>query len=268
MNLHPSKPWWKRRPFLTWDRFGLRHFLLWMTSVALMNALWRILTQFEHSLAGGGPLGAALLNLFQLAAVDRLDAQQAIVASGFGSLLGLGLPAVLARYPEATFWHHPGRVIPALFLTLNGTAWIASAFGVLFYQGWFEGSQLLMQMGAASTNLVFALYALMRSRLGILWRLALVLVVFMVCFEIIFSASELLNRMNSRIRITDWMMAYLALQGLLGFVLMVSGCMEWMVGKRSDWRTWIAALGVPVTLLCLQAPWIWELYRAYRLNNL
>lgn len=266
----PTKPISKRRslPFASWSRFEVRHLILWTTLVACMIGgvrVWRFLE-------GAGFAPKSLTSLAGTGEWNEPFRQNEIlVAFALGTLLGLGLPATLSPSPGIPFWSHPARVVFGLALAVVTTIFATSLASPFLFPGMVEQGGMILQLGAASTYLVFSIYVLLRSRVGLLWRLALFLWVLMVCLEI---ASLIIQFGYPMAQVSDPAVVISSTLGMMLVLigtLMIAGIIELLAGKHKDWRVVSVTLMLPLCLLCFHFPLFDVLYQAYlydtRLRN-
>jgi hypothetical protein len=241
-----------------WTRFGVRHVLLWMTVVALFASLVRLDSAFLGEDWG-----------YPDAGVDEI-----LIACAGGTIVGLGLPIVLTGPTHTQFLDHPARVLFALLTSLVALGAIQRLTGNGFLFG-VDG--LSFEMGVSATAFVWALYASIRSRIGWLWRIAMIL----ICLQCILDFVSLARLMSVSSAIgTRRYASYIAeLQSFdfdliqlfvipvaIAMCVFLAGVVEMFLGRFKDWRTWIAMTVVPVCLIVCLVPVGVELWRSHQLD--
>ncbi len=251
-----------------WDRFNVRHLLLWMVAIALAIGATRGLKAVNyatHSLS-------SFLSAWFSVSLDLHDYMTSISA---GSILGLGIPAVMTGPVKTKFSEHPARVLFALcisFVLLN-LAQRASNI-----------DPLLGMLGTAATGFIWSFYALIRPRIGWAWRAAILLVClscvwdfFYGCQLVPFTSQKFLSRgafasypiyvPYTIESIGQHASVSILLGAGLAFMVTVAGSIEIAFGRFKDWRTWTASIVIPICLMVSAIPLVVELVRGFLLEQ-
>lgn len=255
-----------KRPFETWDRFGIRHLILWTGAVAISIGFVKFFVVFEQAMLGGSNLADGVVYGFRYQ--NPIRPTELLYALAIGTLFGIGTPAAMARSTSIPFWKHPGRVLLALFVATASITLGFTFLGFSLFSGYQERSQILMQLGASSTYLVFALYALFRSRIGVLWRLSLLAWILVIILKICLHTMELAVPASSTTTLTRFVLILLGSQFLCAALILISGVVEILLRRVNDWRVWLATFFLPLYLFAMHYALIEVVYQAYRLNNL
>ena len=150
-----------------WERFGTRHIFLWMFSLAASTFVFQCLKAFENSLHG--------------AAWERNDAFSAssvpstLVAMSAGTILGLALPVILTGPKGSFFLDHPARVLFTLFASLTLLDLVARCLSSSMSSVLGTMNELAIAAGIIATGFIWSVYALVRPRIGWIWRFAMLL---------------------------------------------------------------------------------------------
>ena len=258
----------QRTPFLTsilngWDRFSVRHLLLWMAGIAFSIGAFRFFKAMRLAL----PLPSSLVESWFLVS---LDVQDYVNAIAIGSILGVGVPAVLTGPANAKFSEHPARVLFALFIALS----------ILKLAEHFAGvDSMLGMLGTSTTGFVWSLYALVRSKIGWAWRWAILLVClscvwdFYLGCQIASMTTKLRGGLISKFLYTQYSFieeyAVVAILLGVGFVLSIglAGLLELTLGRFKDWRTWTVMVIIPISVLLNAAPLLYQIIRSYQLQQ-
>ncbi len=272
-----------------WDRFSLRHLLLWMIGIALATGYFRGLGAIRMAMMDtySRSEGSFLSDFFSAWLVGTLEYQDTALAIAAGSILGLGMPAILTGPANSKFFEHPARILFSVCIALVGTA-IASDLIWLGGDGTFLYlDPVTCSMVAAGVGFVWSLYALLRSRVGWAWRVAVLLICLSYASQFcldgqlasVFLPTSSLGagrRYASYDFYTPYSVENFRVSGvaetLLGcgiaFAILVAGILEIAVGRFKDWRTWTASLVIPICIVLIATPWIYEMVRSYRLDPL
>ena len=120
-------------------------------------------------------------------------------------------------------------------------------------------------LGAAAIGFIWSLYATIRSRVSLIWRVAILLIClsyaynFFYGYELLGVSSFASGRIYTPYSIDDhYGTMTILLSGSIALVLVLAGITEISIGKFKDWRTWTATLVIGVckmiALLSLGSP--------------
>jgi hypothetical protein len=247
-----------------WDRFNVRHLLLWMAGIAFSIGAFRCFKAMRLAV----PVPSSFFESWFLVSLDFDDYVNAIAV---GSILGVGIPAVLTGPPNSKFSEHPARVVFALFIAL-ATLKLAEHFtGV---------DSLLGMAGIAATGFVWSLYALVRPKIRWAWRWALLLVCFacawdfyFVCQIVLMTSQLTTGGLSPMVRYTPFSIVeqYALVATLLGAGIIISiglaGILEIARGRFKDWRTWTVMFIIPISVLLNATPLLYQILRSYQLQQ-
>jgi len=214
-----------------------------------------------------------LLDFFKAWFVGSIDYQDMALAIAGGSIVGLGIPAVLTKPEKSKFLEHPARVLFALFIALIilGVAQNLLAAGIFGPN--FHPNPLVCMLGAAATGFVWSLYATVRSRVSPIWRVAILLIClsyaydFYYGFQLLGVTSFASGRIYTQYSIDLYCTMTILLNGSIALVLVLAGITEIAMGKFKDWRTWTATLVIPICVILIATPMVYELVRSYQLEQ-
>jgi len=251
-----------------WDRFNVRHLLLWMAAIAFAIGAFRGFKAIHSTIESQSPFLAAWFS----ASLDFQDYMTAITA---GSILGLGIPAVMTGPANSKFSEHPARILFALCISLIILILVQQASGV---------TPILGMLGVSATGFVWSFYALIRPKIGWAWRVT-ILMVCLSCAWDFFYACQLTPSTTPKFLSRGpfasytvyvsysfegmWLNSIVSILLGAGFAIMVliSGGLEIVFGKFKDWRTWTATIVIPVCALLFALPLLYEMVRGYRLEH-
>ena len=237
-----------------WDRFNVRHLLLWMAAIAFAIGAFRGFKAMRNTFQSESPFLAAWFN----ASLDFQDYMTAITA---GSILGLGIPAVMTGPGNSKFSEHPARVLFALCISLTILILVQHASGI---------DPLLGMLGVSVTGFIWSFYALIRPKIGWAWRVA-ILMVCLSCAWDFFYAFQLISSTTPKFLSLRQYASYAIVSILLGagfsLMILIAGSLEIVFGKFKDWRTWTATIVIPVCALLFALPLLYEMVRGYRLEH-
>ena len=144
-----------------WDRFNVRHLLLWMAAIAFAIGGFRGFKAMHSTIDSQWPFLAAWFR----ASLDFQDYMTAITA---GSILGLGIPAVMTGPANSKFSEHPARVLFALCISLIVLILIQHASGITPILGML-GVSVIVALPAQlflTTGIPACLWFLTRDKTG------------------------------------------------------------------------------------------------------
>ena len=272
-----------------WDRFSLRHLLLWMIGIALATGYFRGLGAVRLAMADTvqRSQGVFLFDFFSAWLIGTLDVHDLTLAIAAGSILGLGTPAILTGPANSSFFEHPARILFSVCLALIGTAIASDLIWLVGDCSFFRPDPVTCSMVAAAIGFAWSLYALLKSRVGWAWRVAVLLICISYASSFcldgqlasVFLPTSSLNagrRYASYVFYTPYSVENFKVSGvaetLLGcgiaFAVLVAGIIEITVGRFKDWRTWTATLVIPICIVLIATPWIYEMVRSYRLDQM
>ena len=248
-----------------WERFGTRHIFLWMFSLAASTFVFQCLKAFENSLHG--------------AAWERNDAFSAssvpstLVAMSAGTILGLALPVILTGPKGSFFLDHPARVLFTLFASLTLLDLVARCLSGSMSSVLGTMNELAIAAGIIATGFIWSVYALVRPRIGWIWRFAMLL----CCLALANDFAYLCQVISASNAVGGRLMPYVQAPQLYAIVsvggsiaiactILVAGIVEILFGKFRDWRVWLATLVLPVCLIFSQSPSVFELLRSYQID--
>ena len=204
-----------------------------------------------------------------------LDFQDYMTAITAGSILGLGIPAVMTGPANSKFSEHPARVLFALCISLTILILVQNASGI---------DPILGMLGVSATGFVWSFYALIRPKIGWAWRVTILLVCLACAWEF-FYAVQLIPFATPKFLSSGllasypiyvpysfeamWLNSIVSILLRAGFSLMVliAGSLEIAFGKFKDWRTWTATIVIPVCVFLFALPLLYEMVRGYQLEH-
>ena len=263
----PDSLTWKQKTLEGWERFGTRHILLWMFSLAATPLVFQCLNAFQNSLNG--------------AAWSRNDGFSAnsipstLVAMSSGTILGLGLPVILTGPKGSHFLEHPARVLFTLFVSLTLLDLVARCLSSSMSSVLGSMNELAIAAGMIATGFIWAVYALVRPRIGWLWRFATLLCCLALANDFaylcqVISASNVVGGGRYIPYVQDThLFAIVSVGGTISIAcaILIAGTVEILFGKFRDWRIWITTLVLPVCLILSQSPSVFELLRSYHIES-
>ena len=249
-----------------WERFGTRHIFLWMFSLAASTFVFQCLKAFENSLHG--------------AAWERNDGfstssvPSTLVAMSAGTILGLGLPVILTGPKGSFFLDHPARVLFTLFSSLTLLDLVARCLNSSMSSGLGSMNELSIAAGIIATGFVWSVYALVRPRIGWIWRFSILLCClalandFAYLCQVISASNSAGGRLMPYVQ-APHLFAIVSVGGSIAIacVILFAGIVEIVFGKFRDWRVWLATLVLPVCLILSQSPSVFELLRSYQIDS-
>ena len=252
-----------------WDRFNVRHLLLWMVAIAISIGINRGIKASQNQ---GIPSLTSFLTAWFSA---RFDFQDYVTSISAGSILGLGIPAVMTGPAKTNFSEHPARVLLALCISFVILNFAQQVSGV---------DPLLGMLGVSATGLVWSLYALVRPKIGWAWRIAIFLVCLSCISDFCFGCQLIplaSPRFLSQGAFASYQIYVPATIGAIGnhelisillgagFAIMVpvAGILEIAFGRFKDWRTWTVTMLIPICLMLLATPIAVEIVRGYLLEQ-
>jgi len=233
-------------------RWSIAHLLFWTLSVALMHQVLRFLPGMG---SGGGS-----------------SAEQTMLALAYGTVVGIGGPAILVPHGAVRFWEHPARILWGLSVAMVVLdlcqQCLADEWRV--YTEGIPPSEACA-MGAHCTAAVWSLYALTRSKISLGWKFGLALLVIDQCVRFFLLGFSVLFSRGVR-GMTAW--DPIVLQVTLGAAMSLIVCLYWMVmagidwwtGKHRDWQSATLLWLLPAITLAPLIPGLYELYRGWRLG--
>ncbi len=271
-----------------WDRFSLRHLLLWMIGIALATGYFRGLGAMRLAMTDRvqRSQGGFLFDFFSAWLIGTLDVHDMTLAIAAGSILGLGTPAILTGPANSRFFEHPARILFSVCIVLVATAIAYDLIWLVGDSSFLHPDPVTSSMVAAAVGFAWSLYALIRSRVGWAWRVAVLLICISYASSFCLDgqlASVFLPTSSlgagrtyaSYVFYTPYSIENFRVSGvvetLLGcgiaFAILVAGIIEIAVGRFKDWRTWTATLVIPICIVLIATPWIYEMVRSYRLDQ-
>ncbi len=257
---------WKRMALEGWERFGTRHIFLWMFSIAASTFVFQCLNAFQNSLNGAT---WARNDGFYTSSIPST-----LVAMSSGTILGLGLPIILTGPKGSLFLEHPARVLFTLLASLTLLDLVARCLSSSMSSVLGSMNELAIAAGMIATGFVWAVYALVRPRIGWLWRFATLLCClalandFAYLCQIISASNGVGGRFMPYVQDTH-LFAIVSVGGTIAIAcsILIAGTVEILFGKFRDWRSWLATLVLPVCLIFSQSPSIFEVLRSYHIES-
>lgn len=212
-----------------------------------------------------------LLDFFKAWFVGSIDYQDMALAIAGGSIVGLGIPAVLTKPENSKFLEHPARVLFALSIALIILGVAQNLLSAGIFGSNFQPDALVCMLGAAATGFVWSLYATVRSRVSLIWRVAILLICLSYAYDFYYGCQLLGAFASGRIytpySIDHYGTMTILLSGSIALVLVLAGITEIAIGKFKDWRTWTATLVIPICVILSATPMVYELVRSYHLEQ-
>ena len=266
--MKPEFPPKLNRAFSAWDRFGTRHIFLWMFSLAASTLIFRSLNAFQNSNNGVGWERNDGFSAFSIS--------ETLVAMSTGTILGLGFPILLTGPKGSRFLEHPARVLFTLFVSLTLLALMARAISASMSSVLQSTSEQAMAAGMVATGFVWAFYALIRARIGWLWRLAILLCCVSLANDFVYVCQITIStNAASAVRNIPYvndpnLYAVVSIAGTsaMAIAMILAGVVELTIGTFRDWRTWITTMVLPICLILSQSPSAYELFRSYQIESL
>lgn len=250
----PDSVAWKRMALAGWERFGTRHIFLWMFSLATSTFVFQCIQGFQNSLSSSIPL--------------------TLVAMSSGTILGLGLPVILTGPKGSFFLEHPARVLFTLFASLTLLDLVARCLSSSMSSVLGSMNELAISAGMIATGFVWSVYALVRPRIGWLWRFATLLCCaalandFAYLCQIISASNASGGRFMPYVQDTHlFAIVSVGVTIAIACAILIAGIVEILFGKFRDWRIWLATLILPVCLIFGQSPSVFELLRSYQIES-
>lgn len=273
-----------------WDRFSIRHLLLWMIGIAFATGYFRVLeaTRITMNRMHQSSEGGFLFDFLSSWLVGSLAYQDTTLAIAAGSIVGLGIPAILTGPAHSRFFEHPARVLFAVCMALVALSVVQDLIALGIDGPFSHLNPVTCSMVAAAFGLAWSLYALIQSRVGWVWRVAVLLICLSYASNFFFDghlASVFLSSstLNAGRRYASYDFDFYTpysienfkacgvVEMLLGcgtaFSILVAGVIEIAVGRFRDWRTWSATLVIPMCITLIASPWIYEMYRSYQMSG-
>ncbi len=258
-----------------WNRFGLRHFLSWMTGIAVAHGTSRMTEAMRMAYDRTGVVDWNYPYAAFVAWLDfRPTTDQFLDAILLGSILGLGLPAVLSKPKETEFWKHPARVVFALCLAFIAIRWSVELLSTGLFGPRLRAHAQVAWLGGLATGLTWSIYALVRSRVGILWRFGLAAIVIGTIGEFYFNGIEAMALQQSVVSTKTIMnneklhiVSSLTCAAVTTLFFLLACVVELTRGKCRDWRVWSLTAMIPFLLIVGTWRTVYELLRAYQYGN-
>lgn len=262
----PAPGAWKRIVLEGWERFGTRHIFLWMFSLAVSTFVFQCLDAIENGLHGAS-----------WARNDGFSANSiplTLVAMSAGTILGLGLPVILTGPKESLFLEHPARVLFTLFASLTLLDLVARCLSSSMSSALGSMNDLAVAAGMVSTGFIWSVYALIRPRIGWIWRLATLFCCLALANDFAFLCQIISDSNATGRRFMPYvqaphLFAIVSVGGSLAVActILVAGIVEILFGKFRDWRVWLATFVLPACLTLSQSPSVFELLRSYQIDS-
>lgn len=266
--------------FKGWERFGVRHILLWMLGIAFATLVFRSINALGIAITESGESQTWTIFTFMAALrsqrLDLVDLTHSIAA---GSILGLGLPTIFSGPANSKFLEHPARVLFALFTSFVMVEMLQKLLVVGAFGQGFQPDHYVSLLGGLSCSFIWTTYAVFRSRVSWRWRMVLVLICVSVAFEFAITLQVFRLTGGSSSNSTRWLSnsvynnvfwqsaLVMVVEGVVLLALMCSGIIELAFGRFKDWRTWAVSFVIPASTLTANAPMIYEMYRAYLMEQ-
>ena len=258
-----------------WNRFGVRHFLVWMIGIGAMGGILRAIEALRFAYDQTGSLDADYLRRFlQAWPIVRLNVDDLAGMFVYGSILGLGIPAALTKPPNTEFWRHPGRVHFALACAMTSLAIGVQLLGTGLFGSILRSEENLSLLGGFGTAFVWSFYTMIRSRTRLVWRLALFLITLSIATEFCLTAYQGVMLRQTTLPSTSiikleqtHVLASIGAGVLIVLALIAAGIIELMIGRYRDWRVWSMTFLMPVAYLVASSSLYYELCRAYKFGS-
>lgn len=256
----------KRMALEGWERFGTRHIFLWMFSIAVSTLVFQCLDAIQNSLHGA--------SWVRNVGISANSIPLTLVAMSAGTILGLGLPVILTGPKESLFLEHPARVLFTLFASLTLLDIVAKCLSSSMSSALGSMNELAVAAGMVATGFIWSMYALIRPRIGWIWRFATLLCClalandFAFLCQIISASNATGGRFMPYVQ-APHLFAIVSVGGTLAIActILVAGCVEILLGKFKDWRVWLATFVLPACLILSQSPSFFELLRSHQIDS-
>ncbi len=240
-----------------------------------MSAIGRLLPAIQIAYDQTSSVDLGILRRILDAWAQSSQRQEAVAAGiVFGSIIGLGVPAVLTKPNNTDFWHHPGRVIYALACSFTFVAIGVQLLCTGLFGSAFRGQVEACTLGGLVTSFLWTFYTFIRCRLGTLWRVAILWIGLAIGAEFACTSMEALELRRSQIvssallRVEQWhVIASLGSCLLVAVTLTAAGFVELTLRQFRDWRVWSMTFLLPIGYVVATWTMYSELWRAYRIGN-